>query len=56
MYFPTLDASQVIRAADLNQNLRGFGISFSRGLDIDSNLYNDFAVGASNSNNSVVLR
>ena len=51
-----LDASQIIRASELNQNIRGFGISFSRGLDIDGNAYNDFAVGASNSNNTVVFR
>lgn len=32
--------SQHIRARDINLNLFGFGISLSKGVDIDGNLYN----------------
>lgn len=32
--------SQVIDASEIDRNLRGFGSSFSRGLDIDNNNYN----------------
>ena len=51
-----LDPVQIIRAKDFNMNLRGFGISFSSGKDIDLNNYNDIAVGSYLSGNAVVLR
>uniref|UniRef100_T1JAX2 NADP-dependent oxidoreductase domain-containing protein n=1 Tax=Strigamia maritima TaxID=126957 RepID=T1JAX2_STRMM len=48
--------SQKIVAAEIDQSLRGFGISISKGLDIDKNFYSDIAVGAYDSSQSVVLR
>ena len=49
--------SQVIRASQFSPaSLRGFGISFSRGVDVDDNEVPDIAVGAHNSNNAVILR
>merc|ERR1719367_237496 len=40
----------------VNRELRGFGISFSKGLDLDGNGLTDFAVGAHKSGTAVVLR
>ena len=50
--------SQIIRASDLNvgRNIRGLGISFTKGQDIDGNDSPDVAVGASASNSALVLR
>ena len=49
--------SQILKAKDMRpEGLRGFGISFSRGLDVDGNGYPDFAVGAHKSNQAVLLR
>ncbi|MPC57116.1 Integrin alpha-4 [Portunus trituberculatus] len=49
--------SQKILAQDINVNLRGFGISVSRGADVDRNGYVDFAVGAhEKAGAAVVLR
>ena len=48
--------SQILKASQINSNLRGFGISFSRSLDVDNNGYPDFAVGAHKSNQAVLLR
>ena len=50
------DANQVLKASELNLNLKGFGISFARGMDVDNNQYPDIIVGAHNSNSAVVLR
>ena len=52
----TLAPNQVLKAKEINLNLRGFGISFARGLDVDNNDYPDIIVGAHNSNTAVVLR
>ena len=48
--------SQILKASQINSNLRGFGISFSGSLDVDNNGYPDFAVGAHKSNQAVLLR
>ncbi|KAJ4448226.1 hypothetical protein ANN_10240, partial [Periplaneta americana] len=58
-------ASQRIPSASVQQGLRGFGISFSRGVDVDDNgvtvlkthaHVTDFAVGAYQSGHAVVLK
>ncbi|XP_071512950.1 LOW QUALITY PROTEIN: integrin alpha-4-like [Panulirus ornatus] len=50
-------ASQKILATDFTQPLTGFGVAFSRGVDVDSNGYADLAVGAySGAGGAVVLR
>ncbi|XP_066245297.1 integrin alpha-PS4-like [Euwallacea similis] len=51
-----LRLSQRISGKDISGNLRGFGSSFSRGVDIDSNGFLDFAVGAPLSGHAVLLR
>ncbi|GLV40341.1 scab [Carabus blaptoides fortunei] len=52
----TEEYSQMILASEVDESLRGFGISFSRGVDIDHNYYNDLAVGAYLSGHVVVLK
>ena len=53
-YFPhqlknfSAEAGQVIRALSVSTELRGFGISFSTGLDLDRNGLIDFAIGEHN--------
>ena len=53
-YFPhqlknfSTEAGQVIRALSVSTELRGFGISFSTGLDLDRNGLTDFAIGEHN--------
>ena len=49
-------ASQRIAASQLNNGLLGFGISISRGVDVDGNQYPDFAVGSYTSGDAVLLR
>ncbi|XP_037076274.1 integrin alpha-V-like [Pollicipes pollicipes] len=49
-------ASQRIAARDLGDALRGFGVSVSRGVDIDGNSHPDLAVGAYGSGHVVLLR
>lgn len=48
--------SQRIAGKDIGESLRGFGISISRGLDIDSNRYSDLLVGSYASGDAVLLR
>lgn len=36
----SFEPQQIIRAADLNSRLNGFGYSLSSGIDIDNNGYN----------------
>ncbi|KAG8232052.1 hypothetical protein J437_LFUL012003 [Ladona fulva] len=48
--------SQRISAQQIDSAIKGFGISISKGLDIDSNHYNDIAVGAYESGHGVLLR
>ncbi|CAG0915435.1 unnamed protein product, partial [Notodromas monacha] len=47
---------QIIRASVLSDQLRGFGISISRGVDMDHNSYPDIAIGSFASGHAVVLR
>ncbi|RNA43640.1 integrin alpha-PS1 isoform X2 [Brachionus plicatilis] len=51
-----INVSQVIRSEDLNERMEAFGYSLSGGLDMDSNLYPDLAIGALKSNKVVLLR
>ncbi|XP_066138654.1 integrin alpha-PS4-like [Euwallacea fornicatus] len=51
-----LKLSQRISGKTISGNLRGFGSSFSKGVDIDSNGFLDFAVGAPLSGHAVLLR
>ncbi|XP_076328062.1 integrin alpha-9-like isoform X2 [Tachypleus tridentatus] len=50
--------SQRIFAADVDQNynLRGFGISIAKSIDVDDNLYQDLLIGAHESGHAVLLR
>ncbi|XP_077978890.1 integrin alpha-8-like [Glandiceps talaboti] len=48
--------SQVIRASDINANLKTFGSSLAGGLDMDNNQYSDILVGAYASDKAVLLR
>nr|CAD7452292.1 unnamed protein product [Timema tahoe] len=48
--------SQRIAASEIDDAIFGFGISISKGLDIDGNHYNDVAVGAYDSGHAVVLK
>ncbi|XP_049831422.1 integrin alpha-PS4-like isoform X2 [Schistocerca gregaria] len=48
--------SQRIAASELSPLLMGFGISISRGFDVDNNHYNDVAIGAYGSGHTIVLR
>lgn len=47
---------QRISAGDIRPSISGFGISISRGLDIDDNFYPDILVGSYSSSNAVLLR
>ncbi|XP_071438633.1 integrin alpha-PS4-like [Hetaerina americana] len=47
---------QRITAHEVDNSLRGFGISISKGSDIDANHYNDIAVGAFSSGHAVLFR
>ncbi|GAB1607531.1 integrin alpha-4-like [Argonauta hians] len=46
---------QKILGKTLHSSLQGFGISFSKAMDIDGNGYNDFAVGSFLSDQAVLL-
>ncbi|XP_029653762.1 integrin alpha-4-like [Octopus sinensis] len=48
--------SQRIEGTKINNNIRSFGISFSRTVDIDKNGYPDIAVGAYLSDRAVILQ
>ena len=48
--------TQKISAMDLNPDLKAFGFSLAGARDIDDNGYPDIAVGASESNQAVILR
>lgn len=50
------DFAQRIGAEEINSMISGFGISISRGLDIDGNFYPDLLVGSYSSSNAVLLR
>ncbi|XP_063884882.1 integrin alpha-4-like [Scylla paramamosain] len=47
--------SQKVSAKDIDLNLRGFGISISRGVDVDRNGYADFAAGAYEGDGAAVV-
>lgn len=47
---------QRISAEDINSDISGFGISISRGLDIDDNYYPDILIGSYSSSSAVLLR
>lgn len=51
-----IKVSQVIKSGDLSENVENFGYSLSGGVDMDSNLYPDLAIGALKSNKVVLLR
>ncbi|XP_021931323.1 integrin alpha-PS3-like isoform X2 [Zootermopsis nevadensis] len=48
--------SQRIVGKEVHTDILGFGISFSKSLDIDGNNYSDFAVGAYKSGHAIVLK
>lgn len=48
--------SQRITPEDFPQGLKGFGMAFSRGVDIDSNDYPDLAIGSFMSGHAVVVK
>lgn len=50
-----MTVSQRLTASDVATNLKGFGISLSRGADVDKNGYADFAVGAHEANGLAVV-
>ncbi|XP_071441778.1 integrin alpha-PS3-like isoform X2 [Hetaerina americana] len=47
---------QRIAAIKIDHTLRGFGLSISKGADVDGNHYNDIAIGAYESGQAVLLR
>ncbi|CAB3366718.1 Hypothetical predicted protein [Cloeon dipterum] len=49
-------AAQRIAARDVDNSILGFGMSITKGTDIDENHYPDFAVGAYTSGHAVVFR
>ena len=49
-------APQVIRASELEPNLKSFGFSVHGGLDMDGNQYSDLVIGAHDSSAAVYLR
>ncbi|CAL8129099.1 unnamed protein product [Orchesella dallaii] len=49
-------SAQVIRASDIDNRLRGFGISLGGNEDIDNNGFNDIVIGSFNSSQTVILR
>ncbi|CAG0915436.1 unnamed protein product [Notodromas monacha] len=49
-------ASQIIQGISISKQMFGFGISISRGIDMDRNNYPDIGVGAFSSGHAVVLR
>ncbi|PNF29707.1 hypothetical protein B7P43_G13071, partial [Cryptotermes secundus] len=53
---PKREVSQRIIGSEVHPQILGFGISFSRNLDIDRNHYPDIAVGAFKSGHAVVLK
>ncbi|XP_019755027.2 integrin alpha-4 isoform X2 [Dendroctonus ponderosae] len=52
----TLGISQKIYGKDIQPELRGFGTSLSRPIDIDDNQFPDFAIGSPLSGHVVILR
>ncbi|GAB6028789.1 hypothetical protein CHUAL_004603 [Chamberlinius hualienensis] len=48
--------AQKITASAVNFRLKGFGLSISKGKDVDNNFYPDLAIGAPSSAQAVVLR
>ncbi|XP_043190160.1 integrin alpha-PS2-like isoform X1 [Amphibalanus amphitrite] len=48
--------TQVIKASELEPNLKSFGFSIHGGLDMDGNQYPDLVIGAHDSNAAVYLR
>lgn len=53
---PQKEFSQRIIGRKVHSDILGFGISFSRSLDVDGNHYPDIAVGAFKSGHAVVLK
>ncbi|XP_023711534.1 integrin alpha-9 isoform X2 [Cryptotermes secundus] len=50
------EPAQIIQAENIDPQIKGFGISLSKGADVDGNHYNDIAVGAFKSGHAVVLK